>query len=215
MKLKHARTISIIAIPMLAIGCSQTIERVGGGQAELSQERWTTLFNGRDLTGWEAEGGASWTVENGMLIGTQGEANAPGDLFTTDSYSDFLLLITYRVEWPANTGIWFRYQNARKAYQADILEYASPVAYSGTLYCPGKLFLTINSDKSLVDQDGWNTMKVNARGDHLRIWLNDHLVGDVHDQSTDSGRIGFQVHAGEQFGPMKIVVRDIRVKLPD
>ena len=31
------------------------------------------LFNGKDLTGWEATGNAKWVVEDGMLIGTQGE----------------------------------------------------------------------------------------------------------------------------------------------
>lgn len=204
----------ITPVLLLLLGCSQTTERVGGGQAQLSQDRWTPLFNGRDLTGWDAEGNASWTVQDGLLVGMQGENNAPGDLFTTDSYSDFVLLVTYQVEWPANTGVWFRYQNAKKAYQADILEYKNPVAYSGTLYCPGKLFLTINSDKRLENRDGWNTMKIMAQGDHIQIWLNDHLVGDVHDQTTDSGRIGFQVHAGDQFGPMKIAVREARIKLP-
>lgn len=215
MRSTYIRTVLITPVLMLLVGCSQITERVGGGQAQLSQDRWTPLFNGRDLTGWEAEGGASWTVQDGTLVGMQGENNAAGDLFTTDSYSDFVLLVTYRVEWPANTGVWFRYQNADKAYQADILEYKNPVAYSGTLYCPGKLFLTINSDKSLENRDGWNTMKIRAQGDHIQIWLNDHLVGDVHDQTTDSGRIGFQVHAGDQFGPMKIVVREARIKLPE
>jgi len=42
------------------------------------------LFNGKDLTGWETSGDAKWVVENGMLIGTQGENNSPGDLFTKE-----------------------------------------------------------------------------------------------------------------------------------
>ncbi|HOA75836.1 MAG TPA: DUF1080 domain-containing protein, partial [Phycisphaerae bacterium] len=158
---------------------------------------------------------ASWTVEDGLLVGRQGENFAHGDLLTTDTYSDFVLLVTYRVVWPANTGVWFRYQDPGKAYQADILEYPNPIAYSGTLYCPGKMFLAINSDRSLVDRDGWNTLKVQARGDHLQIWLNDHLVADVHDSTSDRGRIGFQVHQGEEFGPMQIIVREARIKLPD
>ena len=102
------------------------------------------LFNGKDLTGWETSGNAKWVVENGMLIGTQGENNAPGDLFTTESYSDFVASLIYRVEWPCNSGLWFRYQSPRKAYQADILEYKDPECYSGTFYCPGKMFLAMN-----------------------------------------------------------------------
>jgi hypothetical protein len=173
---------------------------------------FTKLFNGKDLTGWEATGNARWVVEDGTLVGTQGDDNAPGDLFTTATYDDFLLTVTYRTEWPCNTGVWFRYQSPQVAYQADILEYKNPVAYSGTLYCPGKLFLAINDDPDLVNRDGWNTIKVRAEGKHVQIWLNGRLVGDVQDDTTDSGKIGFQVHPGDEFGPMKIAVKEILLK---
>ena len=33
-------------------------------------------------------------------------------------------------------------------------------------------------------------------------------VADVRDDTSDSGHIGCQVHPGEVFGPMKIVVRE-------
>ena len=145
------------------------------------QTEFTKLFNGKDLTGWQAEGNARWVVENGLLVGTQGDNNAPGDLFTTESFRDFEASVTYRTEWPCNSGVWFRYQTPDKAYQADILEYKNPEAYSGTLYCPGKLFLAINKDKTLVNREGWNTIKIRAQGDHLQIWLNDRQVADVHD----------------------------------
>lgn len=171
------------------------------------------IFNGQDLTGWEATGGAKWVVKDGLLIGTQGENNAPGDLFTADTYRDFVLTVTYRVEWPCNSGVWFRYQSPDKAYQADILEYKNPECYSGTLYCPGKMFLAMNTDKTLVNRDDWNTMKTRAEGEHIQIWLNGRQVADVRDNTTDSGRIGFQVHPGAEFGPMKIVVREILLKV--
>ena len=186
-----------LAVMMLLVGCS------------VSQEK---LFNGKDLTGWETSGDARWFVENGNLVGTQGANNAPGDLFTTNIYGDFLVTLTYRAEWPCNSGLWFRYQSPQKAYQADILEYKNPVCYSGTLYCPGKMFLAMNEDKSIVDREGWNTIKVRAEGDHLQVWINGHQVADVHDDTADSGKIGFQVHPGDQFGPMKIVVRELLLK---
>ena len=59
----------------------------------------------------------------GLLIGRQGEGNAPGDLFTTESFDDFELQVTYRMVWPGNSGVWYRYQAANKTFQADILEY--------------------------------------------------------------------------------------------
>lgn len=170
------------------------------------------LFNGKDLTGWKAEGGAKWTVVDGMLVGTQGDNNAPGDLFTTASFKDFDLTTVWRVEWPCNSGVWFRYQGPDKAYQADILEWKNPVCWSGTFYCPSKMFLAMNTDEKLVNRDGWNTIRIRTEGNHTQIWLNDKQVADVNDDTTDSGKIGFQVHPGAEFGPMKITIKDIRIK---
>jgi hypothetical protein len=170
------------------------------------------LFNGKDLEDWETNGNAKWVVENGLLVGTQGENNSPGDLFTKESFKNFVATVTYKTEWPCNSGLWFRYQSPDKAYQADILEYKNPVAWSGTLYCPGKMFLAINENKDIVNRDDWNTIIVRAEGDHIQVWLNGHKTADVHDDTTDSGKIGFQVHPGEEFGPMKILVRELTLR---
>ena len=201
---KNSPLLVVLLISVLLTGCGSDLQNLPAG--------YQKIFNGKDLTGWESIGQAKWTVQEGNIVGTQGDNNAPGDLLTQATYKDFLLKVTYRVEWPCNSGIWFRYQSADKAYQADILEYANPECYSGTLYCPGKMFLDMNTDKTIVDQDGWNTMIISAEGDHLQIWLNENQVADVHDNITDAGKIGFQIHAGDQFGPMKIVVREMLLK---
>jgi hypothetical protein len=182
---------------------------VAGGCHSAAQDKESGLspvFNGKDLAGFKATGGAKWSVENGAIVGTQGENNAPGDLLTEKTYNDFLLTVTYKVEWPC------RYQSPDKAYQADILEYKKPECYSGTLYCPGKMFLAMNTDKTLVNREGWNTISVRAEGNHIQIWINKHQVADVRDETTDSGHIGFQIHAGDQLSPNKIIIREVLLK---
>ncbi len=200
--------VTTLALGSLVLaGCHASAEKEAA-----APEEYTKLFNGKDLTGWETSGEALWGVEDGLLVGTQGRNNAPGDLFTAADYRDFEAIVVYRVHWPCNSGVWFRYQSPQKAYQADILEYKNPEAYSGTLYCPGKLFLAINADKTLENHEDWNTMKIRAERDHLQIWLNDRQVADVYDTTTDSGKIGFQVHPGDEFAQMKIVVREVLLK---
>jgi len=196
-------------ILLVLIGLTGCLEQ---SRMDAANDGYSPLFNGKDLNGWAPTGNAKWSVEEGMLVGTQGPDNAPGDLFTTAEYGDFELTCTWRVEWPCNTGIWFRYQSDQKAYQADILEYKNPVCWSGTLYCPGKMFLAMNEDPSIVNREGWNTMMVRAEGDHLQVWLNDHRTADVRDDSSAAGKIGFQVHPGAEFGPMKVIIKDIRIK---
>ncbi len=202
--------IGCLLLSMMVGGCQRSCKKCPSSARMPSGT--VKLFNGKDLTGWETSGEAKWVVEDGLLIGTQGADNAPGDLFTSASYSDFLLTVTWRAGWPCNSGVWFRYQSPQKAYQADILEYKNPVAFSGTVYCPGKMFLAANEDKSLVNREGWNTIKVRAEGQHLQVWLNGHQTADVRDETTDSGKIGFQVHPGDEFGPMKIVIKEMRLK---
>jgi len=204
--------VTMLALASLVLaGCHASAEK-DAAPAAAADEGFTKLFNGKDLTGWETSGEALWVVEDGLLVGTQGRNNAPGDLFTTAGYGDFEAIVTYRVQWPCNSGVWFRYQSPEKAYQADILEYKNPEAYSGTLYCPGKLFLAINADKTLESHEGWNRIKIRAERDHLQIWLNNRQVADVYDTTSDSGKIGFQVHPGDEFAQMRIVVREVLLK---
>jgi hypothetical protein len=195
---------------LFSIGCEQQAPQPEEPAAD--EKEFVSLFNGKDLTGWETTGGAKWTIEEEMLVGMQGENNAPGDIFTAADYADFELTVTYRVEWPCNSGVWFRYQTPNKTYQADILEYKDPECYSGTLYCPGKMFLAMNTDKDLVDREGFNTIKIRAQGQNIKIWVNSSQVADVNDDTSDTGKVGFQIHAGDRFGKMKIVVKEILIK---
>ncbi len=178
----------------------------------IRSQLWRPLFNGKDLENWEISGKARWAVEDGILVGRQGPNREHGDLLTVEDFDDFLVTLTYRIHWPANSGLWFRYQSADQAFQADILEYKDPVAWSGSLYCTGKMFIGINEDPSIVDREGWNTMTVLANGEHLVVHLNGHKTVDVRDDTSFTGKIGFQIHAGDQFETMFIEVREIRIR---
>ena len=58
---------------------------------------WTSLFNGRDLSGWKVPEGDNghWKVVDGV-IDYDAESEAPGDkhLWTEQSYGDFVLRST-------------------------------------------------------------------------------------------------------------------------
>jgi len=167
---------------------------------------WTPLFNGKDLDGWKATGDAVIKVEDGCIVGTPTDAKG-GDLFTTAEWDNFELRFTYRMVWPANSGVWFRSQ-----YQFDILKWKKPVGFSGTLYCPGKMFITTNLDESIENRDGWNEGQIYANGDHLILWLNGKKVGECHDTTHAKGKVGIQVHGGQEFKDMKAIFRKIEIR---
>jgi len=167
------------------------------------------LFNGKDLTGWRKTGAGIFKVEDGCLVGTQIDGKG-GDLWTEAKYDNFELRVTYRVGWPANSGFWFRH-DGRRGYQYDVLKYKRPVAFSGTMYCPGKLFLTRNLNESLEKRDGWNEARLRAEGDELTLWLNGTKVGQCRDDTLSGGTIGIQVHGGNGFKGMKIIIKKMEI----
>ncbi len=171
---------------------------------------WVQLFNGHDLTGWRKIGDAIFSVEEGLLVGTQTDGKG-GDLFTENEWGDFELRVVYRIAWPANSGFWFRADND-KGYQFDVLKWKQPVGYSGTLYMPGKMFLTVNLNEALEYRDGWNEACVRARGDNLKLWLNGVLVGECREPSYRKGKFGIQVHPGDEFKGMKVMIQKMEVR---
>ncbi|MBL7133831.1 MAG: DUF1080 domain-containing protein [Phycisphaerae bacterium] len=180
------------------------------GTASPTLAKWTPLFNGKDLSGWRKTGSAIFKVQDGCLVGTQTTGKG-GDLWTEAEFDDFELRVTYRVVWPANTGFWFRH-DGRKGYQYDVLKWKNPVAYSGTLYCPGKMFITKNLKESLENRDGWNEARVRAQGDELTLWLNGTQTGQCRDKTLRKGKIGIQVHGGNGFKGMKMIIKKMEVR---
>jgi hypothetical protein len=215
-----ARKLSVVVCFVASVWTAGCAEPSKNPDEEQYQAGFVKLFNGEDLTGWEKSGGANWIIKNGLLIGTQGQDYAAGDLLTKQTYTNFIMILTYRVKWPCNSGLWFRYQSPQKTYQVEIIEQKNPECYSGTLYRsgkaflgPGEAFLAVNDNKKLVNRKGWNTMKVRAQGDHIQVWINGHQVADLHDDASDSGNIGIEVYPGKQFKHMKIVVRELLLKV--
>ena len=171
-------------------------------------EEWTPLFNGNDLTGWKADNPAKFKVEDGQLIGFQ-EDGKGANIYTEKEYDNFELRFTYKVKWPANSGLWFRTR-----YQFDILKHPRPKTFSGAFYYPGckGTFAFTNLDESLENRDGWNEAQVYANGDHIILWLNGTKLGEVHDKSFAKGKIGLQVHGGGGFKGMRIDIKRIEIR---
>ena len=175
---------------------------------------WTTLFDGKTLNGWKAEGNAAWTVEDGAIVGRQGSNGGSGDLFTEQQWADFEFEAEWKMKWPGNSGIWFRRSKPGTGYQADFLDQPShPGVLSGSLYCMGKQFIGENRDPGSFDKTGWNQLRIRAAGDDLTVELNGKQVVQVRDTAFPGpGSIGIQAHAGKHFDGMEVRVRHIRIR---
>ena len=82
-----------------------------------AEEKWTSLFNGKNLRGWKVMNGkAEFKVINGVIVGTT-KRNTPNTfLATTKNYGDFILELEFMVDNGLNSGIQFR-SNSLKTYR--------------------------------------------------------------------------------------------------
>ena len=176
-------------------------------------EEWTPLVKS-SLEGWKTTGNADWKVEEGAIVGRQGPGGAAGDLFSERQWADFELECEWKMRYPGNSGIWFRVGAPRTGYQADFLDQSShPGVLAGSLYCMGKAFIAENRDASTVKRDGWNSLRIVAKGDHITVELNGRKVVDLKDGTfPGAGSVGIQIHAGQQFDGMEVRVRKFRIR---
>jgi hypothetical protein len=133
MKPKHVFYSASLALALLA------------SASAAPQVRFHTLFNGKDLTGWNGNP-EFWSVTNGVIQGRTTEAKpTEGNTFliwTNGEVADFELRLQYKIvgnnpKGQANSGIQYRSKvaDAKKwvvgGYQAD---FEAGATYSGILY---------------------------------------------------------------------------------
>lgn len=75
---------------------------------DLKEPTWgkaIKIFNGKDLTGWEAMGTTNqWIVKDGVLTSPKSGSN----IRTTDTFKDFKLHIEFRYPEDSNSGVYLR-----------------------------------------------------------------------------------------------------------
>lgn len=160
------------------------------------EPKWISLFNGRDLTGWQVRGKATWSVQEGVLTGVGGM----GHLYTDAVATDFEAKGTFRITSQgatANSGFYFRANPPTdnpdgfpRGYEAQICN--SGDAFTGWLWKPGKP--TGKASELLVKDGEWFNYRIRAVGTHIQIWVNDKLVMTHDDAEYKTGHFALQGH---------------------
>ena len=187
---------------------------------------WADLFNGKDFTGFKQLGGdAPYIVEDGCMVGISKDGVKLNSFMTTEQlYGDFILEFEVWAHPDLNSGVQFR-SEARPdgsvfGYQCEIE--SSSRAWAGGLYDEGRRgWLVTNEDKpeakAAFKVDDWNSYRIEAIGNNIRIWLNGVNTTNLYDSETATGFIGFQVHSiyTPENDKKQIKWRNIRIKTTD
>ena len=188
------------------------------------REGEVSLFNGRDLSGWEGDP-KIFRAENGAIVaGKLGYELEHNDyLYSTTTYENFELRAQVKVssDYHANSGIQFRTSYPKEGYeacgfQADTGSHMGEIIWGG-LYDNGRRNIDIVMNeadflKKIYRSGDWNDIVIRCEGNHIQIWFNGVQTVDYLEKEegiATSGMIGFQAHVGP---PSETSFRHIYIK---
>lgn len=132
--------------------------------------RTVTLFNGKDLSGWQAQKGGpivGWSAQDGALAGN-GKAN---DIVTAEKFWNFALHVEFKVAPHSNSGV-----GLRGRYEVQVIDdYGRPpnTHGSGALYA--RILPSENASKPASE---WQTYDIRLVGRQVTIVFNGKKVID-------------------------------------
>ena len=176
---------------LLALAVAPVLPSLSAGVPQNTEEGFTSLFNGRDLSGWvygrrgdrENRTGKGYQVADGVLFSTKEDG---GTLYTKEQYSDFVLRFEFRLTENANNGIGIRAplegDAAYAGMEIQVLddsgsEYTKlqPFQYHGSIY--GVVPAKRGFQKPVGE---WNAQEIAARGSRITVTLNGTTIVDAN-----------------------------------
>jgi len=211
-------------------------------EGERDADGFVTIFNGKDLTGWEGNP-EIWSVEDGMLVG-QSPKDRPNDrqnyiYWTQEEPGDFILKLKYRLTGRgSNSGIQIRSEKRPNwdcyGYQADMEEAPN---WTGCLFHHSRGAVVKRGFRGIITPEGkdetvpfadpaelakkyttegaWNEYEILAIGSVIMLRINGALmcvVDDRHERAVKKGLIALQMHPGP---PMKVEFKDVKIRILD
>lgn len=171
---------------------------------------WTLLFNNKDLTGWTTTQPEAWKIADGIL---RGQTDNLSYLWTVrEDYRDFHLRLEARVEPHTDGGLRFRRTKDNAGYEAEI--HANGPNRAGSLWRspPTVKVATIlaKAPSEVVPPAGeWFTLEVIARGNRLKVLVNQRPPAEVTDAGSTQGGFGLQIRGKGCVEFRKIEIKEL------
>jgi len=218
--------LAVVAGLSLVLGscCSMRCCKKEAGERSSDKEDggWVSIFNGKDLTGWEVMGRAkdAFYAEDGVLVctGKGGEW-----IRYTEKLDNFVLQLEYKVSRRANSGVFLRSQEkGHPAYTGFEVQILDDFGHPVNTHISGAIYDVVAPTENMSKPAGeWNKLEITCDGPKVIVVLNGTKVIDINlDEFTKpigkfrtpyaklprSGYIGLQDHG------FPLWFRNIRLK---
>ena len=112
-----------------------------GALSAQSESEWISLFNGKNMNGWFAYGGADWSVQDGVIVGE----TARGHLYTYPTASDFEAKGVFRISGHTVIGLYDDYELKVATFFHEI----------GHTLISENFEKLVNYDNLLIEYEAW------------------------------------------------------------
>lgn len=170
---------------------------------EEGEEGWIMLFYGRDLEGWESHGEATWTVEDGTIVGGDGA----GFLVTEEEFGDFELSLEFLATPGANSGLFVR----TKPWPVDVLKdcYEINIAPPDNAFPTGSI-VGRRRVEGIDETEDWRRLHIEAFRDEIIVRVDGVTVLEFTDpEPILRGRVSLQHREG------RVSFRNIKIRYLD
>ena len=230
----------LLSAGLLVIAVTSTAPAADDVKKDDVEKGFVSMFNGKDLTGWEGKPGG-WWVKDGTIM-SQSTKEKPCKkchylMWRGGTPGDFVLRFSYRIVG-GNSGIQIRSREIpdwdTRGYQADMEVGAQ---WSGALFEHARGKVAGRGTKVVIDPDGnrtetqfadpaelqkkikaddWNDYEITAQGSKITLKINGQLMCEADDRdkkhAARKGVIALQMHPGP---PMIVQFKDPRIKVLD
>lgn len=142
------------------------------------------LFQGSQLTAWQAMGQAKWTAENGVISATTDAGG--GWLMFDNAYEDAAVFTRFRCTGPCDAGVLFRAEKTQDGMNGifvslksnDVAPYRVALDSEGHIVKrelarpPNADGSSSSSDKIKLASDEWNSIEIFVRANEIQNTLN-------------------------------------------
>lgn len=161
-------------------------------QAAPTEPGWTSLFNGKDLTGWKVSNPASWSVKEGAIVanGTPGHAFYDGE-FRNHMFRNFELKVDVMARANSNGGVYVLTEYQETGFPKKGFEIQVNNTFTKDPVKTGSLYHVQDVTEAPAKDDEWFTEHIIVKGNTITVKVNDkQLVDWTQPADWNGGREG-------------------------
>lgn len=190
-----------------------------------AEEGWTSLFDGKDLSGWKVnEHPSTFSIEDGAIVahGPTSHCFYSGD-FHDHTFKDFELKVDIMTKPNSNGGVYIQTEYQPKGFPGKGFEIQVNNTYNTDPRKTGSIYEVKDNHEKVADDNKWFTEDITAKGNTITVKVGGKLVANWTQPSDWNGtkdfpgrRIGAGTIALQAHDPGSTVYyKNIRMRMLD